>query len=290
MYTDWALVAVFGAVLAWGIGDFLIQRSVRRIGDLECLAIIGIIGTLGLLPWVWNDIPSLFLPENGQLLLGLGIVTFVAAILNFEAYRVGKLSVVEVVLEFELPVTILLGIFFFSEMISPVQAILMGIIFIGILCIAIEPRMFSSKKVNWVEKGVVLALFGALGMGLMDFLTGAASKQVSPLMAIWAPYVVFTIVCLATIAWNGKFKAFIKGMQKHRDLVLATGVADTAAWVLFAIALQHNPISITTAITEIYPAIGLFLGLKINHERIAGHQWLGAGLAIIGSVALAFFF
>jgi hypothetical protein len=33
-----AVIIAFCAMICWGIGDFLIQRSVRKIGDIECLA------------------------------------------------------------------------------------------------------------------------------------------------------------------------------------------------------------------------------------------------------------
>ena len=65
------------------------------------------------------------------------------------------------------------------------------------------------------------------------------------------------------------------------------GIIDTLAWVFYAFAIVKYEISITTAITESYPAIALFLGLWFNRERIDWHQYLGAALAIISSVILA---
>ncbi|MEK6902933.1 MAG: EamA family transporter [archaeon] len=105
----------FAAMICWGVGDFLIQRTVRKIGIVEGLAVIGIVGTVGLLPFVWNDLQIIFQPENASLLLGLGVVTFIAAMFNLYAYKIGKLSVVEFVLEIELPVTVILGIVFFPR-------------------------------------------------------------------------------------------------------------------------------------------------------------------------------
>ncbi len=68
-----AIWAAFAAMFAWGIGDFLIQRCVKKIGTVEALTIIGVVGTLGLLPFVWNDIIVLFQPENASLLLGFWV-------------------------------------------------------------------------------------------------------------------------------------------------------------------------------------------------------------------------
>jgi hypothetical protein len=33
-----SIAAALGAMLAWGIGDFLIQRVTRHVGDVEALA------------------------------------------------------------------------------------------------------------------------------------------------------------------------------------------------------------------------------------------------------------
>jgi len=44
------IIFAFGAMLFWGFGDFLIQRTTRKIGDIETLAFISIFGSIGLLP------------------------------------------------------------------------------------------------------------------------------------------------------------------------------------------------------------------------------------------------
>src|SRR3989338_4850386 len=125
-------------MLSWGIGDFLIQRNVRKIGDVEALFFIGLVGAIGLLPFAWNELPSLFIPSNMILVSVLGIITFIAAILDFEALKQGKLSVIEVILEIELPVTIILGLVFFKEILSIPQLAVIALIFIGIALMALK--------------------------------------------------------------------------------------------------------------------------------------------------------
>jgi len=60
------------------------------------------------------------------------------------------------------------------------------------------------------------------------------------------------------------------------------------AWLFYILATLKNEISITTAITESFPAIAIFLGAWFNKEKINWHQWLGAGIALGASFALAF--
>ena len=93
MLFELSILFAFCAMLFWAFGDFLIQRSTRKIGDLESLAIIGIIGSIMLLPFVFHDLKLIFSTQNVVLLSVLGVFTFVTSILNFEALKEGKLSI-----------------------------------------------------------------------------------------------------------------------------------------------------------------------------------------------------
>ncbi len=91
-----SILFAFGAMLFWAFGDFFIQKCTRKIGDVEALAFIGIIGAIGLIPFIIKDFHLLASLPNLILLLFLGVLTFVAALFDFEALRKGKLSVVDI--------------------------------------------------------------------------------------------------------------------------------------------------------------------------------------------------
>ncbi len=288
MEIEFFLLAAFGAMICWGIGDFLIQKSVRKIGDLESLAFIGLIGAIGLLPFI---IPHLYLMaslENLLILLLLGVVTFIGAIFDFEALRQGKLSVVEVVIELELPITIVLAFLLFGEGVSLFQLILIVPIFFGIILMAIESKHLKQLNIlKRLEKGVILAACAAVGMGAINVLTGFSAREVSPLMAIWVPWLVITVVCFVILWQKGAVKSTFKQASKVKWLVIGTGIADTFAWLFYAYSVSSYNLGIITAITESYPAIAIFLAVMINHERIQRHQWAGAIITIMASIALA---
>jgi drug/metabolite transporter (DMT)-like permease len=271
------------AMLSWGIGDFLIQRATRKIGDIAALGWIGIVGTLGLLPFVYKDLRVLIQPQNTSFLLVLGALTFIAAIFNFEALKRGKLAVIEVVLEIELPLTILLGIVFFHERLTLPQWLLISVIFCGVIMMALKPAVFKNFR---FEKGVVFALITAIGMGAMNFLTASAAREISPLLAIWAPWFIFTVLCLVTLSYQGRVGSFLKEGARYPRLIFFMGFLDTAAWIFFAFATLDSHLGITAAITEGYPAVGVLLGVFIGKEHIRPSQWAGAMLAITGSIAV----
>jgi len=160
-----SLIFASAAMLCWGFGDFFIQKCTKKIGDIESLAFIGIIGAIIILPFAIKELP-LISAYNLLILLIVSIVTFIAAILNFEALKEGKLSIIDVILEIELPITIILGFIFFKETLSYLQFLIIFFILLGIILIA--TKSFRSWKLR-LERGVLLAFFAAIGMGAVNF-------------------------------------------------------------------------------------------------------------------------
>ena len=232
------------------------------------------------------ELPLLFSAENLAFLFFAGIFTFVVAVVLFDALKKGKLAVIDVVFEIELPITVVLGIFFLHEVLTFLQFLLIAVIFSGILLIGLESLNLKKLSKN-IEKGFLIGLIGAAGMGFLNFFTAFGAKEISPLMIIWVPWVVFMAVSLAVIISRKNLKRLFFNTKKFPRLILAEGILDTAAWLLFAIALSSSALSITTAITESYPALAVFLGIAINREKIVAHQYLGAVMALAGSIALA---
>src|SRR3989338_6384896 len=118
----------FVALFAWGFGDFLIQKTTRRIGSAGSLFFITLVGScLFLLPAL-NELKrfdSLDYRLTGSLaLLATCLVLTVAAFFELEGLRSGKIAVIEPVLSLELPVTVLLSVIFLSEQPSLAQIIL----------------------------------------------------------------------------------------------------------------------------------------------------------------------
>ena len=282
-----AVLAAFAAVLCWGIGDFMIQRNVRKVGDNEALLFIGAIGGVMLLPFAWNDIPALLEMQNLLLIGALGIMTFAAAMLDFEALKQGKLSVIEVILEIELPITIILGLVFFHESLSVETLAAIGFIFLGIVLMAVKSHHIKNIP-RLLERGVIWGVLGAICMGAVNFLTAASARQISPIMAVWGPYVIFSMMCLVLLWKSNGFGKIAVDWKKFRGPIIAMGIVDTLAWVFYAIATANGEIAAITAITECYPAIGLFLGIQINKEHVELHQILGGAIALVAGIALAF--
>ncbi len=286
MLENLGVLAALGAMLCWGFGDFFIQRTTRKLGDIEALFFIGLFGAVVLLPFIYGELPFVF--SNSNILAALfflGFSTLVVSIVNFQALKEGKISIVEPILELELPITILFAFFLFSEALSPVQLTLSAGVFLGVLLISVKKFNFKSKHL--FEKGVLLAFVTAAGFGFINVFTAGMVRWTSPLLAIWSAWTVLAAFCLAYLLHKKGLARVVNDAKRWRGLVLAESVLDTAAWVFFAIAMVSLPVSLATAITEGYVAVAVLLGILINRESVRTHQFVGMGVALLSCTALA---
>ncbi|PIT95261.1 hypothetical protein COT98_00485 [Candidatus Falkowbacteria bacterium CG10_big_fil_rev_8_21_14_0_10_39_9] len=290
-----SLFFAFLAMFLWGIGDFFIQRTIRKVGDFQTLLWINFIASLTLFPLAWNDLPAIFSRANIFSLIFITIIDLFYGYFLFKAYDQGKLSVVEVVMIGELPFTIILGLIFFHESLSWLQVFVILMIIAGVFLMSRSRKtwrdkikeFFRGKRVVW-EKGLLLMFLAVLFSSLYNFLTAVNTRNVSAFAAVWFPWMLGSLVLLIYVGYKRGLKSFWQGGLNHKSLILFTGVIDTSAWVFYALATRTEEISIVTAIVAGYAVIAMALGIKFNHEKISVWQYLGAVLVFLGVIAMSF--
>ena len=282
------ILFAFIALVSWGFGDFFIQKTTRVVGSWKALFFIGIVGLIGLFPFVKNDLASL--NSSNLLLLGLlGVVVVFAALFDFEALRQGKIAIVEPIIGLELPITVGLSLTLANETLSFLQLFLVGIVFIGIILAITAHHTHLHYHKRIFERGAILAGIGAIGMALTNFLVGVSSQGISPLITIWFAHSLLAVVCGIYILHKGEFGNLIFDFKNYPKLIIGQSILDNVAWVSFAKATTYIPISIATTISESYIALAVLLGLFVNREKLRTHQIIGVTLAIIGVIMLSYF-
>jgi drug/metabolite transporter (DMT)-like permease len=277
----------FVAMLCWGFGDFLIQKSTRKIGNWETLFIICGFGTLVLLPFVWKNIPELFAGDIVTLavLFGGALVLLIAALLDFEALRVGKISIVEPIWSLEIPAATILAFLILGERVTTFQTVIIVLLIIGLMLVSLKER-YSVKKF-FVEKGVVIAFFSAIVMGVANFFVGWGARVSDPLMVNFIINIFITVATGIYLLQSGKLKKTFKDLSANRALLLPMAISDNAAWIAFAFAMSLAPIAIAVALSESYIIVAVLLGLFINREHLQQHQKFGLIMALISAIVLA---
>src|SRR3989338_2058158 len=275
MLFEAGILFAFGALVFWGFGDFLIQKTARKLGDWEPLLIISVFGAVVLTPFVYRDIQNLVLASDYSflILLGSSILILFAALFDFEALRKGKLSVIEPVLAFEVPVSVLLAFVLLNESLPIIQTVFISLLLLGIIMVSLKSRHLSRKI--WLEKGVVLAVIGAVLMGSTNFLVGIASRETNFLVVNWFMNIVLTLVCVFYIFVNHRTVKFISHMRQNKKLLLGMSIFDNLAWICYAGAATLIPIAIAVSISESYIALTAMLGILINKEKLMRHQKIG---------------
>jgi len=275
----------FVAMACWGVGDFLIQRSTRKFGDGITLFYITIFATILLFPFIIPELPSLLQADyRFWLLMGASLVILVSALLDFEALRLGKISVVEPVYALEVPLTVALGSLFLGEWLSPLQGVFIVMLITGIIFVSLE-SLHVLRKFR-LEKGVFLAAAATMGMSGANFLFGVGARHTSPLLINWFTSAFLALAMAGYLTYSHQWNTVYKDWRKKKGLILSVSLMDNLAWIAFTFSTLTIPIAIATGISESYIALAAVFGLVWNREKLALHQKLGLACVIVSAVVL----
>ncbi len=274
-------------MLCWGFGDFSIQKSTRKLGDWETLFVITSFGTVVLLPFVYRDLPKLFVESGDGLmvLISSGIFLTCASLLIFEGYKRGKIAVLEPLLAFEIPAASLLAFFVLGDRISWLQIFVIVILMVGLFMVSFREKKFT--KSFFLEKGVIIFFVGAIVMGFGDFLLGWGSRITNPLLANFILNLVMVTISSVFILSQKKFGRMFRDIMANRSLMLVMSIADNVAWIAYAFAMSLVPIAIATGLSESSIIVAVILGLAISHEKLQRHQKIGLVIALTSAIILA---
>ena len=281
------IICALVAMLAWGFGDFLIQRSLRKVGDWETLFIITLFGTIILLPFVWHQLPTLFSFKTATsgILLSAGLMLFLAALAEFEALRRGKLSVIEPTWSLEIPTSVLLAFLVLGERLSGTQILIIIALIIGLFLVSYRGQVFTKRF--FLEKGVVISIFSALLMGAANFFVGWGARETDSLLINFSVNIFSMVGTGIVLLAQKRFLKPFRDVQKYPRELLLMCVLDNGAWIAFAFAMVYAPIGLAVALSESYIIIAVLLGIFINREKLQTHQRAGLIIAVISAIVIA---
>lgn len=282
------LIAAIAAVFGWGVGDFFIQKTARRLGVWKPLFFINIVTSIILFPLVMQQLPLLLHNTRAWFLLGtLTIVELITVGFYFTALRQGKMAAVEPIIGVELAITVGLSVAIAGEILSVTQFLLIAMVTIGIFFIAIRnwPQSGWTKKI--LEKGALIAGVAGVGMAATNFLIGYSSQQIAPLVPLF--FSNFTeMIILGLVFWHqGELGSTAREIKTHFKIVVPQCLFDAMGWIGYSVAVAFMPISIAITITENYIVLGALLGVVVNKEKLRLHQYFGILLTISGVIILA---
>ncbi len=264
----------------------MIQKSTRRFGNWQSLFFITALGTIVLFPFITKDLPAVWANSKELILLtATSFIIFLAALFDFQALKVGKLSVVEPIFALEVPIAALLAGFVLHEHLNLEQILLVILIILGIFLVSNRSLDFF-KKFRW-EKGVKLALLATLCIGLTNFFVGVSARVTDPLMINWFLDLFIFVACLIYLTVAGEWRQTFGHWQTEKRLIFSVSIVDNMAWIAYAYSVLYLPIAIAVSISESYIALAALLGIFLNREKLKKHQYLGLVITVIAVIVLA---
>jgi drug/metabolite transporter (DMT)-like permease len=266
-----------GAALSWGCGDFLGGRASRTLHVVTVLALSQVAGALAVGAWVLvggGSAPSL----RGVLwAMGAGLAGLLGLGGLYRGMAIGAMSVVAPISAAAAVVPFVVGVAS-GERPGSVRILGAALALAGIVLVSREPHHAGGGR----AAGVGLALVAALGFGLYFVGIDRAATE----GAAWAVLVARSTASAVAVVVALSVGAALVVRGRSLGAVVAVGLLDSGANVLFALATSRGLVSIVSVLASLYPVVTVALARLVLAERIGGGQWLGAAAALSGAALI----
>lgn len=269
------VVLALAASLSWGIADFGGGLGARRaqlvwVLVVSQLAGLALVGTMYL-----ATRPAA--PTGREYAWGVfaGVMGLVGLTAFYRALAMGTMGIVGPISATGAIVPVVYGLAR-GERPSALQAVGIVVAVIGVVAASLEPLPEGPGRK--LATGAGLALLAALGFG--SSLLGL--NRVSQAGVVWGTLslrlTVVPIVLVAALL----MRPSAEKLKPIGPLLVATGLFDTGANLLYGASARHGLISVVSVLGSLYPIVLVALAYFVLRERISRPQLGGVALALAG--------
>lgn len=275
-----SVVLALSAAVVYGSADFLGGLSSRRRTALAVAfgaQLAGVVALVAALPLLG---PATVAPRDllagavGGLFGGLGLVTL------YKCLARGPMSVVAPVTALSASVVPILAGLLLGE--RPGGAALLGIaVALGAIVLITreggEAGAATSvgRRAGWAVVGSSLAAGAMFGLFFIGLDAASADSGLYPLLG--ARLASVPLIGLLAVRRGAGLTSALRG--PGASAVVASGLLDMAANVLYLVALRQGMLTIVSAIVGLYPAATVLLAQTVLSERMRRTQLAGLGVA-----------
>ncbi len=273
-----AILLALAASVSWGVADFGAGIASRRLPVPLVIAATQVVGLAFVAVVVAIVRPAP--PSWGQFAWGAltGVIGLFGLSAFYRALEVGAMGIIGPLSATAALVPLAYGLAR-GERPSAFQLAGVGLAIVGVIAASIERH--GNVDGRRIGAGVGLALLAALGFGCaLIALSKAAAGG-----ALWAPLSMRIVGAPLIVAVALLLRVPTRGLRVSWRLLAAVGLCDTAANMLFGLAVERGLLSVVSVLASLYPVVLVALARFLLHERIARHQLAGVALAL-GGVAL----
>ena len=267
------------ASLAWGFADFAAGVGTRRfpLFVVAMFSQVAGIAVAGAVIAATGESPPT--AQQAAWAAFAGVVGVVGIAAFYRALAVGAMGVVGPITATASVIPLVYGLAR-GERPSMLQEVGVGLAVLGVVAASLEhSEEHGSRRFG---AGVGLALvaavsFGGALIGLSRAAPGGTGWAVFTMRAVAVPLVLAAALVLR--------QRVPRAGRRWLLLLLAVGVTDTGATLLYAAATTRGLLSVVAVLSSLYPIVIVVLARTFLAERVARPQLAGVAIAL-GGVAL----
>ncbi|MGH9184584.1 MAG: EamA family transporter [Acidimicrobiales bacterium] len=276
-----AVVLAFGAAVVWGAGDFMGGVASRRVPAIGVVLVSHFAG-LALVVAVIPLLPEADLePADVAWGAAAGLAGGVGVALLYRALADGAMSVVAPVTSLwaaALPVLVSVPL---GERPSPIAVVGIGVALVAIRLITREPRGLEVAAQGARVRLLAMGAGASFGVFFLFLDQTSSESGLWPLVgARTASVALFAVAALVA-------RTSLAGIRPEATTIVAAGVFDMAANVLFLLATQRGLVAVVAVVGSLYPASTVLLARLVLAERLRRPQVVGVGCALLAAGLIA---
>ena len=279
MYLLTALLsALLLGIWSFGIGQWRVKVAVFSVILVSASSAAVVYVVIGLLS---HDL--VFDPRDASRGVLGGVVNVTGTVLVLLAFERGKMGVVAGVASASVLVPLAFS-FIGGEQVSPVQAIGIGVIFIGLLVFYV-PSMRSKSDAPTSPLPIVFAGLAALawGLGVVIIDIGSRVSVTGTMVASQLPQMAFTLVMVFIVARS------LGGLNQRAVLsIAAAGVALALGQIAFFTAANEGNIGVVAVLGSLTPLVVALLALGVLKEQMSRSERVALVIVLVGTCMVVY--
>ena len=269
------ILLALAASLSWGVADFGAGVGARRLPVPLVIVVsqgAGLVFVGAVVAIAQPHTPTLAQFAWGALAGTVGLFGLTAF---YRALSIGAMGIVGPLSATAAVVPLAYGLAR-GERPSSLQLAGVALAVVGVVAASIEKS--GHVEGRRIGAGVGYALLAALAFGCsLIALSKAAAGG-----ALWAPLSMRAVGVPLMLVVVLLLRPPHAGLRPSLWLLVGVGIFDTAANVLFGLAVSRGLLSVVSVLASLYPVVLVAMARVLLHERIARHQLGGVAIALTG--------
>jgi len=270
------------AALCWGLADFIARGAVRKVAEDEALLWVLGVGALGVAAYALPRGTAAPAASDLGLLVTTALFALGGYLALYRALKVGMLSVVSPIAAGNAVIPVVLALVVLGERPLPWQHAGIVMVLAGVVLLSIRGGMPLPAHTGRLGVGPALVCLVLFGMAL--FCMKLAVNRTGPEAVALAVRLVGAGVLGLWLLLRGRLRT---PPREVRPALLAAGLLDAAALLLFCEALGRTLLSLVAPVASTIPVVTVALAWLLLHERLSGPQKGGLVLAVVGVALVA---